>query len=214
MMKSIIFGAALVACAVGEGPSLAVLKEMDTEDLVEGRNCTIFVQIFNVGDAAAYNVELEDAGYSNLASMPKRVFWDSIAPGANVETQYTIVPLKSGQAVQSKPAQVTFRLESGSVDVKVSFSNVLHDTSSSETIEGMPVLSQAAFEKKTSRRTKEWLAFILLLVIPLGMPFFFFQTSTNSLKQKRAVAKKEAAAASIKRPSSPVRRSSPVTSRK
>ena len=139
---------------------------------------------------------MDDSNWGSTGTIVKES-WDSIAPGANVSTSYSVMPTEAG-IMSVEPAKVTYKTETGSDSVKVAFSNNVYDVSV-DNAPGLPVLTEAEYEKKTSKRTKEWITFLLLLVIPIGMPFFFYQQSNNTLAAKKAAAKAEEKAKTVKR---------------
>lgn len=217
MMKTammLLAGAACVLADESKGASLAVFKVLGSDDVVVGMNLSVSVSVYNLGDSAAFNVVLDDTKWTNVGEA-KGVAneWDTIAPGDVKTVEYVVVPQEAG-VMGSEPARVTFKDDSSSEQVKAAFSNHVYDTTSVGAADGVVVLTEAEYEKKASKRVKEWFTFVLLLFIPLGMPFFFYNQSSNNLKAKREASKKldepkPSSKASPKRKSSPTRKGSP-----
>ena len=168
------------------------------------------VRIYNLGEAAAFNVELDDSQWTNAQGSGYKASWEKIEAGATEITTYTVVPEKAGDLLGVEPAKVTFKTAEGSDSVRAAFSNNVYDTTAAL---GMPILTQGEFDKKASRRVKEWLTFLLLLFVPLGIPFFFYHQSKNSIEARRAKGIHTVAQPSTVKKSSPVspakRKSSP-----
>eukprot|EP01060_Flectonema_neradi_P025489 TRINITY_DN34297_c0_g1_i1.p1 TRINITY_DN34297_c0_g1~~TRINITY_DN34297_c0_g1_i1.p1 ORF type:complete len:210 (+),score=52.37 TRINITY_DN34297_c0_g1_i1:85-714(+) len=204
MKSALALGMALVGCTMAQGPSIAVYKELADDNCVVGTNISVTLTVYNYGSTAAFNIEMDDSNWGGTDTIIKES-WESIAPGANVSTSYTVMPSEAG-IMAVEPAKVTYKTETGSDSVKVAFSNNVYDVSVDQA-PGLPVLTEAEYEKKTSRRTKEWITFLLLLVIPIGMPFFFYKQSSNTLSAKKATAKAEEKAKVTKR-GSPTKKSS------
>eukprot|EP01061_Rhynchopus_euleeides_P028552 TRINITY_DN4654_c0_g1_i1.p1 TRINITY_DN4654_c0_g1~~TRINITY_DN4654_c0_g1_i1.p1 ORF type:complete len:214 (+),score=90.94 TRINITY_DN4654_c0_g1_i1:70-711(+) len=206
MMKALM----LVGCAamvLAEGPALAVYKTLSMEDAVEGHNLTVTVQIYNLGDTAAHNVELDDNQWSNAQGGYKNS-WDKIESGAVEVSSYTVVPDAAGKTLGVEPAKVTFKVSEASESVRAAFSNNVYDTTAAL---GLPILTQAEFDKKASHRVKEWLTFLLLLFVPLGIPFFLFHQSKNNIDARRAQGIRNLEKAAPKKSSSPTKKSASPT---
>jgi len=203
-MKSFMLMAALVGCALAEGPSLAVYKSFEKPDVVAGNDVKVTVTVYNKGNAAAFDVKMDDSNWGAGIAGGKQE-WAQIAADESVSATYTVSPTAAGTVMSVEPAKVTFAAEKGAETVKVAFSNHVYDASKSE---GVDVLSQAEFDKKTSLRVKEWFTYLLLLVIPLGMPFIFYQQSNNTLVARRSAEQKAETDVASKKKASPGKKSS------
>jgi len=159
-----------------------VYKSFDQNDVVAGTNVTVTVTIYNKGNAAAFDVDMDDSnwGAGNAGTKQK---WATVSAEESVSATYVVAPGAAGSSLAVEPAKVTYAGVAGAETVKVAFSNHMYDTSKTD---GVRVLSQADYDKKASLRLKEWMTFLLFLVIPLGMPFFFYQQSNNTLVLRKA----------------------------
>ncbi|KAL3158808.1 hypothetical protein ABBQ32_011534 [Trebouxia sp. C0010 RCD-2024] len=94
---------------------LLVRHKIDTVELVQGKNTSVVVEIYNAGNSAATDIKLigaewplsdfEDSGGAASGS------WNKLSPGATVRVEYFLTPKTSG-AYAPLAAKVTYNPES------------------------------------------------------------------------------------------------------
>lgn len=87
--------------------------EMCDNVLVQGRNFTVTVTVYNVGGVEAADIEVEDEWEEDkftLTDGSMRAAFPSLAPGENAEYSFTLAPqFKTPSAMyEYKPAMVTY----------------------------------------------------------------------------------------------------------
>ena len=163
------------------------------------------LKIYNLGEAAAKDVKIDDTTWQAVTGAVFQKTFATIEAGDIEEVTYNVIPETAGKVLATVPAKLTYKA-AGSDDMQASFSNNIHDKGT-----GIRIITQAEYEKKTSRRVKEWLTFLLLLVVPLGIPLYFHQQSANQLAAKRSQIKADEAkysSGNVKKSSSPTKRKS------
>jgi len=95
-----------------ERPVLLAQKSLLSSDLVLNRESVVVVRIFNVGTAAAADVQLRDDSFSddrfNVSSGLTSARWDRLPAGANVSHTFVVVPRVAGDW-SNAPARVSYR---------------------------------------------------------------------------------------------------------
>mmetsp|Transcript_98458 Transcript_98458/g.144145 ORF Transcript_98458/g.144145 Transcript_98458/m.144145 type:complete len:152 (+) Transcript_98458:111-566(+) len=143
-----------------------------------GKDLPIRYRIFNVGNAAAHDVTLEDE-WSPEEFQPvsglQTGTWSHIAPGANMSHIVVLRPYSYGYK-SSAAAKVTYKHAASDSEVQTSFSNDL----------GLvPVLSSKDDDKLAAPHMTEWLIFISMALALAALPIILFRPP-QSAKSKKA----------------------------
>jgi hypothetical protein len=119
-----------------------------------GKNFTVEIHVFNVGDASAYDVAVTDPWASSafqLASGSTRAAFEEIAAGGSQHYNFTLVPLTEGTHA-GFPATVTYQtVENGPTQ-----------TGTSNPMRSLNVLAADIYDKITAKHTREWFIFSVL----------------------------------------------------
>lgn len=202
MLSRVALVSALVCGAFAqEGPSLVVHKTLDSDNAVIGRNLTVTIAVYNIGPAAAFDVELADTwNLEPIVSGSNEKKWGTIEPRGSVTHSFSLIPTSTNR-VDTQPAKVTYAAEAKGEKRSTATSNDIVDVHyggrpderMSHPRNSVAVISAEEYARQSSKRIKEWITFCLLLVIPVLMPAYFWKVSANNLEQKRIRAKASAA---------------------
>ena len=174
----------LVVCAEEDSDArLLASKSILNSFLVEGKDVTVEYNIYNVGGSAAQDVFLKDASFpeSDFAIVKGHldVNWPRIAPGSNVTHIVVLRPLKSGY-FNFTSAEVSYKPSEAASEIQTGY------TSASG--EGL-IMNFKDYDRKYSPHLLDWLAFGVMTVPSLGIPFLLWYSSKNKY-QGLAKAKK------------------------
>eukprot|EP00035_Acanthoeca_spectabilis_P020001 m.430669 g.430669 ORF g.430669 m.430669 type:complete len:182 (+) comp17199_c0_seq1:132-677(+) len=174
-MLTLLVLTALVGGVAADGVDgyLLAAKEFANEVVVSGRDLTIKYTLHNVGDSAIVDVTLADeeiaAGSYEVVSGLTTVKFASIAPGASVSHSLVVRPQLTPDMKHSfSGAKVTYKASATASRVQVA-------TTSAPGL--VTVESYESFARKTSPHYAEWATFLMLCVVPLGIPYYQFTTS-------------------------------------
>lgn len=195
-MRAFALLAALVAGATAESAFLLVHKNVDSPAAVATRNLTVTVTVFNVGGSNAFDVSLDDSNWPAEASVSgAEASWEIIEPRGSVTHEYTVLlpRIPAAKAIETAPAKVTFAAEPKGEVVRSVLSNDIIDVNYAGSPQDrmkfprnlLEVLSPEEADRRHSRRVKEWVTFVFLLIIPVLMPFAFWKRASNSLEEQR-----------------------------
>ncbi|CAL4140793.1 unnamed protein product [Meganyctiphanes norvegica] len=178
MMKYIILALALLGFVFSEGEGeerarLLAAKRVHNLYLVEGRDIVVQYSIHNVGQAAAINVQLTDAGFSpedfDLAGGQLQVKFDRIAPGTNVSHTIVVLPKKYGY-FNFTSAEVSYQPSDESSEIQIGYT--------SEPGEG-GIIAYRDYDRKFSPHVFDWCIFALLMIPALVVPFLMWFNIKN-----------------------------------
>ncbi|CAD5116876.1 DgyrCDS5718 [Dimorphilus gyrociliatus] len=181
-MKSILFLAALVAIVYSEEleesrgrilASKSVLNNM----LVESREVTVEYVLFNMGKSSALKVQLTDntfpADQFEVVSGSLQVSWARIAPGSNV-THVVILKPKSDGMFNFTSAEVSYL--ASEKDTK--------ETLGSTSAPGLGrIIAFQDYDRKYSPHYLDWLAFTVMCLPSLAIPFMLWYNSKSKYEQ-------------------------------
>lgn len=171
MLRYCLIALALAGCVVSEGEERARLlaaKRVHNLYLVEGRDIVVQYSVHNVGQAAAINVQLTDAGFStedfDIAGGQLQVKFDRIAPNANVSHTVVVKPKKYGY-FNFTAAEVSYQPSEDSAEIQIGYT--------SEPGEG-GIIAFRDYDRKFSPHVFDWLIFALLMIPALLVPFMMW----------------------------------------
>ncbi|KAL0489615.1 translocon-associated protein subunit beta [Acrasis kona] len=165
--------------------TLIVYKNLKEYEAIVNNNITIAITVYNVGESAAYNVQIKDndwpEGSVETLEGENKASVDVIEAGSNFTFSYTIVPRATGDIL--------------TIPAVVSFSPVQDDDSNrkfsrSNPIPKIPVLTQSEYDKKHDGHVDDVLIFLLLLTLPIGVPAVMYLYADNQIAALAADKKK------------------------
>jgi len=152
---------------------LLVAKHIHNKFLVENQDIVVEYNIYNIGDSAAHDIRLNDAGFNakffELVKGLVNFKVDRLSPGANVSHSVVVRPKQPGY-YNFTAAEIQYRPTEDSQQIQLAFS--------SEPGEG-GVASYRDFDRKFSPHLLDWAAFVLMTLPSLGVPFFLWFKSKS-----------------------------------
>lgn len=152
---------------------LLVQKRILNRYLVEGRDIIVDYNIFNVGGSAALDVTVIDNSFGDtdfkVVSGLLKFKLDRLAPGSNVTHTVVVRCIKSGR-FNFTSAEVTYRTLEDSDRVQFAHS--------AEPGEG-GIIAVKDFDRKFSPHVLDWLAFAVMTLPSLGIPFLLWFNSKS-----------------------------------
>jgi translocon-associated protein subunit beta len=167
---------------------LLALKEFRSPGLFEGRQTLFFYTLFNVGQSAALEVTLTDdtltEEFSDLHGLTS-IFWERIAPGANVSHSVIASPKHAG-FINTSHAIVSYR-PSEDLPNKLT----LFTTSPGR----LTVQATAVYKRTYETHWSSWLAFALLSLPVTFLPIAIWRRSAHKYNALAASSSSAAAGA-------------------
>eukprot|EP00759_Apiculatamorpha_spiralis_P056462 PhF_6_TR8059/c0_g1_i1/m.12476/K13250/SSR2; translocon-associated protein subunit beta len=160
-------------------PFLIVNKALSATEIIQGGEVSVALSITNVGRSPAFKVSAAD----NLNG-PHSEKFASIAAGQTVTFKYSAKFNELG-AFPCDSAKVTYAAD----ETEGSAQLVALSTQANEELEGqgvdkspvISVLTPYEYERKHTRYIKEWVLYVLLLSVPLGLPFYLYSVRSSEL---------------------------------
>lgn len=190
------------AGATATTPLLIVNKALTASEIIIGETIKVTITITNVGRSPAFNVELDDetwGGANGKNSVQyqvtgvKTASLGKITPGGKATHSYSVTLTELGPVVLD-PAKVTFTAEEGdSAKVFTAYSTRVNEGLEGQLIDKrsvVSVLTAAEYDRKYSAHVKEWIFFLILLGVPLGIPLYIYFLRTKELDALERDAKK------------------------
>lgn len=161
---------------------LLVSKQILNRYLVEQRDVMVKYTVFNVGTGPATHVSLEDHGFPHeafdLVSGKLEVQIDRIAPSTNI-THVVVVRPRAHGYFNFTAADISYRPIESSPNLQYALS--------SEPGEG-GIINLAQFNKQFSSHFLDWVAFVIMSVPTIVIPYTLFlqsKTKYELLAQKK-----------------------------
>jgi len=152
---------------------LLVLKKVNNKYLVENRDVAVSYELFNIGDATAVSVRLNDKSFPSLdfvvVSGSYEAKFDKIAPGSNVSHSLVVKPNKFG-LFNFTAAEVTYQLGEDNKEVRVAFTT--------EPGQG-GIMPEVEFERRFSPHYLDWGIFFVMCWPSLGIPLMLWHSSKS-----------------------------------
>jgi len=142
-------------------------REKGVELFANGRNFTVEIGVYNVGDASAHDVMITDSWPDTqfqLITGSKTAKFDEIKAGAVSWMNLTLVPNFDGD-FEGFPAAVEYRAKDKDTAVQTALSSPMPD---------LTILDEALFEKLTAKHSREWTLFGLTVTLSVALPALLF----------------------------------------
>jgi len=156
---------------------LLVSKRIQNKYLVEGKDVVIHYGLYNVGDNAATEVVLSEVGFGpndfDVAGGQTVVKFNRIPPKANNTHILVVRPKKFGY----------FNFTSAEVKYKYNDEEGFKTSFSSDPGQGL-IISLKDYERQFSAHMLDWIAFAVMTLPSIGIPFLLWHSSKSKYEGK------------------------------
>ncbi|PRP89563.1 hypothetical protein PROFUN_00827 [Planoprotostelium fungivorum] len=163
IMFKLIF--ALLALTIATQAHLIVHKSVLSENVILEQDLHINVQIFNVGENVAYDINLNDTTWAPEVFHNEEGLhvanWEKLGPGESINHTYTLKPLMAG-GFENYAAYVSYKYGSENAEVQY-----VRSTS----FRGVWVETASENARRLAPRYREWFIFIILVAL-LSVPAY------------------------------------------
>uniref|UniRef100_G3MF38 Translocon-associated protein subunit beta n=1 Tax=Amblyomma maculatum TaxID=34609 RepID=G3MF38_AMBMU len=148
-------------------------KRILNKYLVEGRDIVVDYNIYNVGGSAALDIKVVDNSFNpqhfQVTSGLLSFKLNRLAPGSNVTHTVVVRPLTPGR-FNFTSAEVSYRTSEDSQEIQYAHT--------AEPGEG-GIIPVRDFDRKFSPHVTDWLAFAVMTLPSLGIPFLLWFNSKS-----------------------------------
>jgi len=152
---------------------LMVAKHIHNRYLVETQDIVVEYQIYNVGDSAALNIQLNDDSFNTkhfeVVKGLLNFKIDRLSPGANITHAIVVRPKQPGY-YNFTAAEVKYRVSEEASQYQVAYSSEPGEAG---------VAAFRDFDRKFSPHFLDWAAFVLMTLPSLGVPFILWFKSKS-----------------------------------
>eukprot|EP00178_Gracilaria_changii_P025763 TRINITY_DN79243_c0_g1_i1.p1 TRINITY_DN79243_c0_g1~~TRINITY_DN79243_c0_g1_i1.p1 ORF type:complete len:191 (-),score=22.84 TRINITY_DN79243_c0_g1_i1:86-658(-) len=162
---------------------ILAMKTFDPPSYVaQNKNITVNIQLFNIGQQAAYEISVDDEQGHGMQVQGKRTFdVDKLAAGSNITLTYSGT-CDQPTTLPSTAAKVVYKLEPKSDETKTVWSNQN---------KVLKVLTASEYERINAKHYKEWITFLVLsAAIPIGLPWAVYRHANAELVEMQRSAKR------------------------
>lgn len=168
-----------------EDARLLVNKNILNNFVVEGSDIIVKYDIYNIGNQAALNVNLQDENFPvadfEYVSGHRSVKWPKIASGANVTHTAIVRPKITG------PFDFTFATVSYMPNEKSEKPQVGHSTQLGQAY----IQNFKEYNRKHASHMLDWILFVVMATPSIGFPFFLWFNSKKKYENVKKATKKE-----------------------
>merc|ERR1711963_184940 len=168
------------ALAQAAGLRILVSRSILNHELLVNKDAVVNVEIYNVGEEAAYDIEYKELGsFDEFETVigAHSASWPKLAPGAKISHNFVVRPAEEGQIVVGN-AHVEYR----------SASNEAHSDRMEYNVEAF-----SEYQRATAPHLKEWIIFGILSVLPSALAlssWILYQASySGGLKKGSDISK-------------------------
>ncbi|KAL9651842.1 hypothetical protein ABK040_000190 [Willaertia magna] len=158
--------------------------------VVEG-NITFTITLINVGDEPAYDLDVKDnewpEGSFDVVEGDIKSTFEKLSPNERATLKYTIVSKSKGE-ISTQSAFVTYRLAPSSGDKDAT--QGLKYSAKSNVLPPIPILTQADYDRRNDSHFGDWAIFLVLTLLPVGLPYVAYLYSNNQIQELAEQKKK------------------------
>jgi len=170
----------LAQCAELAAPklkaNLVIGKELSNSQVVKERDLVIKYTIYNVGDGPASEVTLTDeditSGPFTIRSGLKSAYWPTIPAGS--KSTHVLV------ATPSMAIKLMHNFTAAKVTYKANKDDLSQQTGTSSTPGTFEIYQSGEFSRQNNPHLVEWFLFMLICVVPLGVPYLIIKQTKSS----------------------------------
>jgi len=178
----------LAGLALAESDGFArvlVAKQIQNKYLVEGKDIVVRYGLYNTGESAAVDVELNENGFAasdfDVVAGQTKVRLDRLGAGANHSHTLVVRPKKFGY-FNFTSAEVKYQPAEHVEQIQVGYS--------SEPGQGL-IIALRDYEKQFSAHMLDWIAFAVMTLPSLSVPFLLWNSSKSKYERIAAQSKRD-----------------------
>lgn len=164
----------LLGLVAGEGALLLTSKTLENNLVAQGQDIVVKYVIYNIGNEAAKDVSLVENNFHSQYFAIQGLTsakWNQIGAGENATHVLVVVPNFSGY-FNFTPALVSYTTGGEIEETLTSSPGVLG------------VVSEGDYYRQFDPHYLDWLLFLALLAVPIGLPYYRWSTSVATNKPK------------------------------
>ncbi|XP_040573039.1 translocon-associated protein subunit beta [Lepeophtheirus salmonis] len=173
--------------ASGSKPAhLLLSKQVQNKYLVEGMDIVVKYAIYNIGEQPAVDVQVKEVGFPedsfDVVSGHASFKLDRIPPHSNNTHTLVVRPKKFGY-FNFTSAEVKYRVSDEADDI-------IQTGASSDPGHGV-IISLKNYDKQFSAHILDWIAFAVITLPPLGVPFMLWYSSKSKYESIMRASKRD-----------------------